>query len=149
VHVLGLRWHNGIQLSFVPEVVPLVLLRGGKDVVLLEDGWIVVLGLIRLPGGWLILMVLLTFSRLPWRRARELAGALLELLDEAALARGVGGLPAGGAVEPSRLVKLCIEGVFDPFTPLTAAGCPRASLVSNYSLRAGRALGERLLEVEP
>jgi hypothetical protein len=96
-----------------------------------------------------MLVVLLTFSQLPWRRARELAGALLELLDEAALARGVGGLPAGGAVEPSRLVKLCIEGVFDPFTPLTAAGCPRASLVSNYSLRAGRALGERLLEVEP
>jgi hypothetical protein len=43
VHVLGLRWHDGVLLSFVPEVIPLVLIRSGEDVVLLDDGWIGVL----------------------------------------------------------------------------------------------------------
>jgi hypothetical protein len=40
VHVLGFGWHNGIHLSLVPEVVPLVLLLGDEDVVLLDVGLI-------------------------------------------------------------------------------------------------------------
>jgi hypothetical protein len=46
VNKLGLRWHDGVHLSFVPEVVPLVLLQSGEDVVLLKDSWIVVLILV-------------------------------------------------------------------------------------------------------
>jgi hypothetical protein len=76
-------------------------------------------------------------------------GALLELLDEAALARAVSGFPAMGALEPTQLIKRCIEGVFVLSAPLTAAGSPRASLVSRHSFQASGALGERLLEVEP
>jgi hypothetical protein len=55
VHVLGLRWHDGVHLRFVPEIVPLVLLWSGEDVVLLEDGQIVILSLVRLPGNRLVL----------------------------------------------------------------------------------------------
>jgi hypothetical protein len=118
-------------------------------VVLLDDGWEIILALVRLLGSRLVLVVLLAFSRLLWRRTRELAGALLELLNEAALVRGVSGFPAGGALEPTRLIKHCIEGVFVLSTPLTATGSPRASLVSRHSFQASGALGERLLEVEP
>jgi hypothetical protein len=49
---------------------------------------------------------------------------LLYLLDEAALTRGVGRFPAGGAVEFARLVERCTEGVSVLFAPLTAAGIP-------------------------
>jgi hypothetical protein len=81
-----------------------------------------------------MLVVLLTFSRLLWWRPTELAGALLELLDEAALMRGVGGFPAGGAMELPRLIKRCIEGVSVLFAPLTAAGSSQTYLVSCHSL---------------
>jgi hypothetical protein len=91
VHILGLRWHDGVHLSFILEVVPLVLLLSDEDMVLLDVGWIVVLALVR---HWsqlvLAVPVLLTFSRLFWRWPRQLVGALLKLPDEAALTRGVG-----------------------------------------------------------
>jgi hypothetical protein len=77
VHVLGLRWHDGVHLRFVPKVVPFVLLRSGEDVVLLDDGWEVVVSLVRLLGSRLMLVALLTFSRLLWWRARELTSAQL------------------------------------------------------------------------
>jgi hypothetical protein len=48
--------------------------------------------------------------------------------------RGVGRFPARGAVEFARLVKRSIEGVLALLAPLTAAGSPRASLVSRHSL---------------
>jgi hypothetical protein len=61
----------------------------------------------------------------------------------------VDGYPARGVVELARLVQRGIEGVFVLFAPLTAIGSPRASLVSSRSLRAGGALGKRLLEAQP
>jgi hypothetical protein len=41
-----LRWHDGVHLIFVPEVVPLVLLPSDEDTVLLDVGWIVILALV-------------------------------------------------------------------------------------------------------
>jgi hypothetical protein len=99
-----------------------------------DDSREVVVTLIRLLSGRLALVVLLTFSRLHWQRAGELMSALLLLLDEAALPRGVGRFPAEGAVEFARLVEHCIEGVSVLFAPLTAAGSPRASLVNRHPL---------------
>jgi hypothetical protein len=68
VHVLGLRWHDGVHLSLVLEVVPLVLLLSDEDMVLLNVGllWITILALAN-SRNWLALMVLvpLAFSRLP------------------------------------------------------------------------------------
>jgi hypothetical protein len=46
VHVLGLRWHDNVYLCFILEVIPLVLLLGDNDVVLLDVGWIVILTLV-------------------------------------------------------------------------------------------------------
>jgi hypothetical protein len=46
-------------------------------VVLLDDSWEVVVALVWLPGNWLTLVVLLTFSRLCLRRTWELLSALL------------------------------------------------------------------------
>jgi hypothetical protein len=48
VHVLGLHWHDGVHLRFIPKVVPFVLLRSGEDVVLPDDGWEVIVSLVRL-----------------------------------------------------------------------------------------------------
>jgi hypothetical protein len=53
---------------------------------------------------------------------------------EAALTRGVGRFPAGGAVELAGLVKHIIEGIFALLAPLTAAHSPRASLVGSRPL---------------
>jgi hypothetical protein len=61
--------------------------------------------LIGFIGSWLVLLVLLTFSRLHPRDSRELLSAPLQLSHEAALTRGVGRFPAGGAVELAWLVK--------------------------------------------
>jgi hypothetical protein len=63
VHELGLRWHDGVHFRFVPKVVPFVFPQGGEDMVVLDDSREVIV-LIRLLGGRLALMVLLTFSRL-------------------------------------------------------------------------------------
>jgi hypothetical protein len=61
-------------------------------------------------------------------------GALFKIPDETALTCGVGRQPARGAVELARLVQHCLEGVLVTLVPLTAAHCPRASLVSGHSL---------------
>jgi hypothetical protein len=103
-------------------------------VILLDIRRKVVVTLVQLVGSWLVLLVLLTSSRLHLRSSRELLGALLKLSHEPALTRGVGRFPAGGAVEFARLVKRSIKGVLDLLAPLTAAGSPRASLVRRRSL---------------
>jgi hypothetical protein len=77
VHVLGLRWHDGIHLRYVPKVVTFVLLQSGEDVVLLNDGWEVVVALVRLLGSRFTLVVLLTSRRLLWGRGRELTSVQL------------------------------------------------------------------------
>jgi hypothetical protein len=77
VHVLGLRWHDGIHLRLVPKVVPFVFPRSGEDVVLLDDSREVVIALVRLLGSRLVLVVLLTSSQLRLWSARELLSALL------------------------------------------------------------------------
>jgi hypothetical protein len=64
VHVLGICRHDGIHLRLVPKVIPFVFSQSGEDVVLLNDSREVVLALVRLLGGRLALMVLLTSSRL-------------------------------------------------------------------------------------
>jgi hypothetical protein len=91
-------------------------------VVLLDDSSVVIVALVRLLGNQPMLMVLLPHSRLLWWQARELACLLLELLDEAELTHGVGGFPAGGAMELAWLIKHCIKGVSVLSAPLTDAG---------------------------
>jgi hypothetical protein len=77
MHVLGLRWHDGVHLWFIPKVAPFVLLRSGEDVVLLDDNREVVIALVQLLGNQLTLVVLLSFSRLCLRHTRELLSTLL------------------------------------------------------------------------
>jgi hypothetical protein len=107
---------------------------GGKDVILLDIRQKVVFALVRLLGSRLVLMVLLTSSRLRLRSSRELLSALLQLSHEPALTRGVGRFPARGAVDFARLVKRSIEGVLALQMPLTTAGSARTSLVKCRSL---------------
>jgi hypothetical protein len=64
VHELGLCKHDGVHLCLVPKVVPFVFPRGGKDMVLLDICREVIFVLVRLLGSRLMLMVLLTSSRL-------------------------------------------------------------------------------------
>jgi hypothetical protein len=45
--------------------------------VLLDDGWEVIVSLVRLRGSRLMLVALLTFSRLLWWRTRGLLGVQL------------------------------------------------------------------------
>jgi hypothetical protein len=118
----------------MPKVVPFVFARGGKDVILLDIRWKVIVTLVRLVGSRLVLLVLLTSSWLRLRSSREPLSALLQLSHEPALTRGVGRFPAGGVLEFPRLVKCSIEGVLALLAPLTAAGSPRASLVRRRSL---------------
>jgi hypothetical protein len=134
VHELGLCRHDGVHLHLVLEVVPFVFARGGKDVILLNIRWKFILALVRIVGSRLVLLVLLTSSRLRLQSSRELLGALLQLSHETTLTRYVGRFPARGAVEFARLVKCNIEGVLALLAPLTAASSPRASLVSGRSL---------------
>jgi hypothetical protein len=103
-------------------------------VVLLDDRREVVVALIRLLGNRLALVVFLTSSRLHLRGTRELLSALIQLSHEAALIRGMGRFPAGGAVEFARLAERCLEGVLALLAPLTTAGSPWASLVNRRSL---------------
>jgi hypothetical protein len=77
VHELGLWRHNGIHLRLVPKVIPFVLARGSKDVILLNIRRKVLLALIRIIRSRLMLLVLLTFSRLRPQVSRELPSALL------------------------------------------------------------------------
>jgi hypothetical protein len=118
----------------MPKVVPFILARGSKDVILLNIHWEVVIILARLASSQTVLLVLLTSSRLRLRHSRELPSALLQLSHEPALTRGVIRFPARGVVEFAWLVKHSIEGVLALFAPLAAAGSPRASLVRSCSL---------------
>jgi hypothetical protein len=118
----------------VPKVIPFVFARGSKDVILFNIHRKVLLALIRIIGSRLMLLVLLTFSRLRLQVSRVLPSALLQLSHEAALTRGVGRFPARGAVELAWLVKCSIEGVLALLAPLTAARSPWASLVGSRSL---------------
>jgi hypothetical protein len=63
----------------VPKVIPFVFAWGGKDVILLDIHRKVVVTLVRLVGSRLVLLVLLTSSRLRLRSSRELLSALLQL----------------------------------------------------------------------
>jgi hypothetical protein len=94
----------------------------------------VILALIRIVGSRLVLLVLLTSSRLRLRSSRELLSALLQLSHETALMCGVGRFPAKGAVEFAWLVECGVEGVLALLAPLTASSSPRASLVGSRSL---------------
>jgi hypothetical protein len=134
VHELGFCRYDSVHLCLMPKVIPFILAWGGKDVILLNIHREVVITLVRLASSRLMLLVLLTFSRLRLRRSRELPSALLQLSHEPALTRGVGRFPAWGVVEFARLVKRSIEGVLALFAPLTAAGSLRASLVRSRSL---------------
>jgi hypothetical protein len=117
----------------MPKVVPFVFARGSEDVILLNICQKVLLALIRIIRSRLMLLVLLTSSRLRLQASRELPSALLQLSHEAALTRGVGRFPTGGAVELAGLVKCSIKGVLALLAPLTAARSPRASLVGSRS----------------
>jgi hypothetical protein len=64
VHELGFRRHDVVHLCLVPKVIPFVFPQGGKDVVLLDIRREVVVALVRLLVSRLVLMVLLTSSRL-------------------------------------------------------------------------------------
>jgi hypothetical protein len=77
VHVLGLRWHDDVHLSLVPKVIPFVFPRSSEDVVLLDDSREVVVAWVWLLGSRLMLVVLLSSSRLRLRGSRELLSALL------------------------------------------------------------------------
>jgi hypothetical protein len=61
----------------MPKVVPFILARGSKDVILLNIHQEVVITLVRLASSRTMLLVLLTSSRLRLRRSRELRSALL------------------------------------------------------------------------
>jgi hypothetical protein len=124
VHELGLCRHDGVHLCLIPKVVPFVFDWGSKDVILLNIRRKVLLALIRIIRSRLMLLVLLTSSRLRLQNSRELPSALLQLSHEAALTRGVGRFPAGGAVELAGLVKCSIEGVLALLARLTAACSP-------------------------
>jgi hypothetical protein len=134
MHELGLYRHDGVYLRLVPKVVPFVFAWGGKDVILLDVRRKVIVALVRFVGSRLVLLVLLTSSRLRLQSSRELLTALLQLSHEPALTHGVGHFPARGAVEFAQLVKCSIEGVLPLRAPLTATGSPRASLVRRRSL---------------
>jgi hypothetical protein len=133
MHELGFCGYYSVHLCLMPKVIPFILAGGGKDVILLNIHWEVII-LIRLASSRVVLLVLLTSSRLRLRRSRDLPSALLQLSHEPALTRGVGRFPARGGVELARLVKCGIEGVLALFAPLTAAGSPRASLVRSRLL---------------
>jgi hypothetical protein len=134
MHELGFCRHDGVHLCLVPNVIPFVFARGSKDVILLNIHQKVILALIQIVGSRLMLLVLLTSSRLHLQSSRELLSALLQLSHEAALTHGVGRFPARGAVEFVWLVKCSIEGILSLLAPLTAASSPRASLVGGRSL---------------
>jgi hypothetical protein len=133
MHELGLCLHHNIHLCLMPKVIPFVLAGGSEDVILLNIRREVIV-LIWLASGQVLLLVLLTSSRLRWWCSGDLPSALLQLSHEPALARGVGRFPARGIVELAWLVKRNIEGVLALFAPLTAAGSPRGSLVRSRSL---------------
>jgi hypothetical protein len=118
----------------MPKVVPFVFARGSKDVILLNIRRKVLLTLIWITRNRLMLLVLLTFIWLRLQASRELPSALPQLSHEAALTRGVGPFPTGGAVELAWLVMCSIKGVLALLAPLIVAYSPQASLVSSHLL---------------
>jgi hypothetical protein len=60
----------------MPKVVPFILAGGGKDVILLNIHREVIV-LIQLASNRVVLLVLLTSSRLRLRRSRDLPSVLL------------------------------------------------------------------------
>jgi hypothetical protein len=76
VQELGLCRHDGVHLCLVPKVVPFVFSWGGKDVILLDIHRKVILALVQFVGSRLVLLVLLTSSRLHLGSSRELLSAL-------------------------------------------------------------------------
>jgi hypothetical protein len=64
VHELGLHWHDGVHFRLVPKVVPFLFPWGGEDMVLLNVRQEVVITLVWLLDSRLMLVVLLTSSRL-------------------------------------------------------------------------------------
>jgi hypothetical protein len=82
----------------MPKVIPFILAGDGKDVILLNIRWEVII-LIRLASSRVALLVLLTSGWLRLRRTRDLPSVLLQLSHETALTRGVGRFPARGGVE--------------------------------------------------
>jgi hypothetical protein len=106
----------------MPKVIPFILAGSGKDVILLNIRWEVIISIWLAP------------SRLRLRRSRDLPSMLLQLSYEPALTRGVGRFSARGIVKLAQLVKCSNEDVLALFAPLTAAGSPRASLVGSRSL---------------
>jgi hypothetical protein len=64
VHELGFCRHDNVHLRLVPKVIPFILAWGGKDVILLNIRRKVVITLVRLASSRLMLLVLLTSSRL-------------------------------------------------------------------------------------
>jgi hypothetical protein len=117
VHELELCRHDGVHLRLVPKVVPFVFAQGGKDVILLDIHRKVVLALVWLVDSWLVLLVLLTSSRLHLQSSRELLSALLQLSHEPALTHGMGRFPARGAMGFARLVKRSIKGDLPSLRP--------------------------------
>jgi hypothetical protein len=76
MHELGFCRHYSVHLCLMPKVVPFILAGGGEDVILLNICREVII-LIRLAPSRVVLLVLLTSSRLRLRRTRDLPSALL------------------------------------------------------------------------
>jgi hypothetical protein len=79
VHELGLCKHDDVHLRLVPKVVPFIFAWGGKDVILLDIRRKVIITLVRLVTSRLVLLILLTSSRLRLRSSRKMPSALLQL----------------------------------------------------------------------
>jgi hypothetical protein len=77
MHELGFCRHDSVHLRLIPKVIPFVFARGGKDVILFNIHRKVIITLVRLVTNQLVLLVLLTSSRLRLRSSRELSSALL------------------------------------------------------------------------
>jgi hypothetical protein len=77
MHELGFHEHDGVHLCLVPKIFSFVFPRGGKDMVLLDIRREVIIALVWLLDSRLMLMVLLTSSRLRVRGSGELLSALL------------------------------------------------------------------------
>jgi hypothetical protein len=79
MHELRLCGHDSVHLRLVPKVVPFVFAQSSKDVILLNIRRKVILALIRIIGSRLVLLVLLTSSRLRLQDSRELLSAATAL----------------------------------------------------------------------
>jgi hypothetical protein len=76
MHELGFCGHYSVHLCLMPKVIPFILAGGSKDVILLNIRREVII-LIRLASSPVLLLVLLTSSRLRLRCSGDLPSALL------------------------------------------------------------------------